>query len=82
MYKITQETDSIRWVSQQLAVEASRGKRKQYRREIVKNCDKRHFFFTNRVVNDWNMLPDSVVDAPSVEAFKNRLDSHHGTAAS
>ena len=31
-------------------------------------------FFTQRVVNDWNRLPSYVVEAPSINAFKNRLD--------
>ena len=31
-------------------------------------------FFTQRVVNDWNRLPSYVVKAPSINAFKNRLD--------
>jgi len=31
-------------------------------------------FFTQRVVNDWNRLPSYVVEAPSVNVFKNRLD--------
>jgi len=26
--------------------------------------------------NEWNKLPQDVVDAPSVNAFKNRLDRH------
>ena len=30
--------------------------------------------FTLRVVNTWNSLPESVVSAPSLNAFKNRLD--------
>ena len=36
--------------------------------------DCRKFFFSERVVNLWNSLPDSVVDAPSVNALKSRLD--------
>lgn len=32
--------------------------------------------FTTRVVNDWNSLPEDVVCAPSVNAFKHRLDKH------
>lgn len=32
--------------------------------------------FSVRVVNDWNALPSTVVDAPSVNAFKARLDKH------
>ena len=33
-------------------------------------------FLTNRVVNDWNRLPASVVRAETVNQFKNRLDNH------
>ena len=31
-------------------------------------------FFTQRVVTHWNRLPKEVVDAPSLLAFKARLD--------
>ena len=33
-------------------------------------------FFTRRVVDTWNRLPESVVSAPSIHAFENRLDRH------
>ena len=36
--------------------------------------DIRKHFFTNRVVKVWNSLPEDVVNAPSVNSFKNRLD--------
>ncbi len=33
-------------------------------------------FFGNRVANIWNSLPTVVVQAPSLNSFKNRLDKH------
>ena len=36
--------------------------------------DLRKFYFTNRVVNAWNSLPDHVVLSETVNTLKSRLD--------
>ena len=41
--------------------------------------DIRMKFFTQRVVTHWNRLPKEAVDAPSLEAFKARLDMALGS---
>jgi hypothetical protein len=40
------------------------------RLEIRKN------FFSQRVVSEWNKLPSFVVEAESINSFKNKLDTH------
>ena len=43
--------------------------------------DLRRKLFTQRVVTHRNRLPKEVVDAPSLEAFKGRLDVTQGSLA-
>ena len=33
-------------------------------------------FFTNRVVNCWNSLPEHIIEADSINSFKNKVDEH------
>ena len=40
------------------------------------NTAQREYFFSNRIVPHWNKLPKSVIEAKSVNSFKNKLDLH------
>jgi hypothetical protein len=47
--------------------------------KLVKRGSKRDIrknFFSQRVVNDWNRLPEEVVEADTVNSFKNRYDKY------
>ena len=37
------------------------------------SIDATKYYFSNRVVNTWNSLPNYMVSAPSVASFKRRL---------
>ena len=40
------------------------------------NRNKNKMFFTNRINNTWNNLPNDVVNADDVNDFKNKFDKH------
>ena len=39
------------------------------------HLDLQKYFFTNRIINQWNHLPSFVVTAENINLFKSRLDS-------
>jgi len=50
-----------------------------HEKKLVKDrsrLDSRKFFFSQRVVNGWNRLPANVVNAESVNSFKNAYDRY------
>ena len=56
---------------------AEQGSTRGHRFKIFKlrfNTNKRSVFFSQRIINEWNNLSENVVEAESVNAFKNRLD--------
>ena len=70
-------------VQRDLGCPTTRGNSVKLRREVFSARSKndfaaqvsvRHNFFSNRVTPVWNALPDSVVLAPGLNCFKNRLD--------
>ena len=47
-------------------------------KNLLKECeyDIRKYYFTERIVNIWNSLPDAVVNSSTVNQFKKNLDRH------
>jgi len=47
---------------------------KHYKPDV--RLDLRKHFVSYRVIEHWNQFPQHIVDTPSVNSFKNRLDRH------
>ena len=52
--------------------------RNQEAKIYVKQCrtNKRKFFYSNRVANNWNALPTQIKFAQNINSFKNQVDKH------
>ncbi len=60
----------------ELIQRAEKTGRRGHSYKLVKHragLDHRKFYLGNRVVNTWNSLPESVVEAGTVNSFKARL---------
>jgi len=53
------------------------GRRSHYRKLFKKRCknDVRKYAFSNRIVDKWNLLPDSCVNCTTVNMFKTQIAS-------
>ena len=51
-----------------------RGHQFKLRKKSCKEEIRKHFF-SLRVISDWNSLPEFIVSAPTLNSFKNRLDT-------
>jgi hypothetical protein len=40
------------------------------------NLDVRRHFFSNRIIESWNSLPESIKAAPTINSFKSRLEEY------
>ena len=74
MYKSINNLDHIIWHNKPVLRPPTLRHRGHYVAELVKNCEVRNNFFTNRIINPWNALSDDIVNARSVNSFKAKLD--------
>ena len=77
VYKILNDIDKIN--KDKLLTLSAYGATRGHPKKIFKERPRlniRANSFSNRVVNTWNNLPEHVVMAPSVNAFKSRLNTH------
>ena len=80
MFKHFANTQIIKWTIPLIIPErATRGHTRKYRAESATHHTptSRFQFLPNRVAEWWNQLPDSVVNAASVNAFKNEYDKFY-----
>ena len=73
-FKIEKQLDEVNWSFEPITGPARSGHRGKLRRELVKNCDQRYYFFNNRIASARNDLTNETISAPTVNSFKNRLD--------
>ena len=72
-YKILHEKDKVKQLFHMNTSTKTRG----HSLKLNKNRNLtrlRHHFFSNRVVNTWNTLPEEVVSTTSINSFKNGVD--------
>ena len=50
--------------------------KKIYKKRLMKGLNLRKFFFSQRVVDNWNNFPEYVISAKTVNQFKNNFDNY------
>ncbi len=79
-FKIYRGIEKVSWFHPPLFSQPRASKRPQMRREIVRGCNQRHNFLTNRIASAWNNLPDNIINSQTTNEFKNKLDNYCFTA--
>ena len=81
-YKISKGYNNVDWyhpnaltnsLNQSGPASNIRGMKHRLKRQIT-NCPSRENFFINRIVSFWNELPFDIVNAASINLFKNKYD--------
>jgi hypothetical protein len=76
-FKIVKKFDVVDWHHPLTPLSDHYGTRSHnngFEKQLVRNCNQRSNFFTNRVANDWNRLPREIIEQNNVNCFKNKID--------
>ena len=73
-FKIEKGFDRLTWHKEPRCTQPRGNKRGQFIAETHSKAE-RNNFFNNRIAGPWNELPDNIVEAETVNIFKERLDS-------
>ena len=75
VFKILNNIDQIdkKSMFKMSTYEATRGHSQKIFKKRYRLKTRGHFF-SNRIIDSWNQLPDYVVNAPSLNSFKSRLN--------
>ena len=77
MFKIIKNIDEVNWHNPPDYIEENRSRRQdrryRIRRQITRTTSRYEFLY-NRIVNEWNALPQEVIESNNVCEFKNKLD--------
>lgn len=82
-YKFHHEIDQINWYNQPKPVASLkldgpaasvRGHKYRLNHPNINNCQARDNFFSNKVVQPWNNLKASTIEAATINEFKCKLD--------
>ena len=73
-FKFEKSIEEVNWVSAPHRIPARGINREKLSCESIKNRSERRNFYTNRVVDHWNQLPNQVIESASVNQFKSTLD--------
>jgi hypothetical protein len=79
-FKLTRKIEEVNFlvpqkppIWQENAVYHLRGHNCKLEAQFVSGCLERSNFFTNRIADAWNALPQGAIDARTVNGFKNQL---------
>ena len=74
-YKFKNEIEEVNWLEPPRQMNASRRREENdFYPPMINTCNIRKNFFTNRVIEKWNALPNEAKTAQSVNSFKARID--------